>query len=117
MKRAKVEWPCIHAGLEDLPGAIVKSMIPVLHADGQVDELLVKNVFKVQQELIYIDCFRRLAYYLKRLSLARTLFPHELLSTTNMIQNGSKFTVSRHTDKRTHYCTMRASEHVPYSPV
>ena len=30
---------------------IVKSMIPVLHQDGQADEMLVKSVLKVQQEL------------------------------------------------------------------
>ena len=52
MKRVKVEWPCIHTRVEDLQGAIVKSMIPILHADRQLDELLVKNVFKVQKERI-----------------------------------------------------------------
>ena len=30
---------------------IVKSMIPVLHQDRQADEMLVKSVFNVQQEL------------------------------------------------------------------
>ena len=50
-----VELPCIYARPEGLPGAIVKSMIPVLHPDGQVDELLVKNVFRVEQELTYLS--------------------------------------------------------------
>lgn len=47
MKRVKVKWACIHVRLEDLAGAIVESMIPVLHLDGQVYELLPKNVFRV----------------------------------------------------------------------
>ena len=47
IRHVKVEWHFVHARLEVLPGAIVKSMIPVLHRDGQVDELLGKNVFKV----------------------------------------------------------------------
>ena len=34
MKRMKVEWPCIHARLEDLRGPIVTTMIPVLHPGG-----------------------------------------------------------------------------------
>ena len=42
-----VEWRHIYARLEDLQRAILKSMIPVLHPDGQVDELLMKNVFRV----------------------------------------------------------------------
>ena len=41
IKRAKVEWHCIYARLEYLPGAIGRSMFPVLYPDGQVDELLV----------------------------------------------------------------------------
>ena len=52
MKRGTVEWPRIRARVKDLHGAIVKSMIPVLHPEGHVDELLVKNVFEVQQELV-----------------------------------------------------------------
>ena len=52
MKRAKGEWPCIHGTVEDLREEIVKSMIPILHPDGQVKERLVKNVFEVQQELV-----------------------------------------------------------------
>ena len=52
MKRAESEWPRINAIVEDLRGAIVESIIPILHPDGQVDELLVKNVFEVQQALV-----------------------------------------------------------------
>ena len=52
MKCTKVEWPPIYARLQDLPRVIVESMILVLHPDEQVDELLLKNEFKAQQELI-----------------------------------------------------------------
>ena len=48
MKRAKYDRPHIDARLRALPGAIVKSMIPACHPDGQVDALLVKIVFKEQ---------------------------------------------------------------------
>ena len=44
IKRVKVEWPPLYARLEDLPGDKVERMIPVLHLDGQVDELFVKNL-------------------------------------------------------------------------
>ena len=53
MKRAKIELPPIYARLEDIPEAKVESIIPVIHLDGQVDELLVNNVFRVQQDLTY----------------------------------------------------------------
>ena len=62
MKCAKVAWPPIYARLEALPGAIVKSMIPVLRTDRQVDELLVKNVFKVQQEPTYLFHCKQTTY-------------------------------------------------------
>ena len=52
MNRAKGEWSRIHATVEDLRREIVKSMIPILHPDGQVNELLMKNVFEVQQEVV-----------------------------------------------------------------
>ena len=55
MKHMKVEWPCIHSPEEDLRGAIVTRMIRVLHPGRQLDELLVKNVFKLQQELIHLS--------------------------------------------------------------
>ena len=55
MKSVKVVWPCIHARVLNLRGAMVTRMIPVLHPGGQLDELLVKNLFKVQQELIYLS--------------------------------------------------------------
>ena len=55
MKRVNVELPCIHARVNDIRGAIVTSLIQELHPGGQLDELLVKNVFKVQQELIYLS--------------------------------------------------------------
>ena len=54
MKRVKVKCPPTHARLEDIPGAIVKRMIPLLYPDRQVDKLFGKNIFKVQQELIYL---------------------------------------------------------------
>ena len=52
MKRGTIEWPRIRNRVGNLRGAIVKCMVPMLHPDGDVDELLVKNVFKVQQELV-----------------------------------------------------------------
>ena len=52
MKPAEVEWPRIYTTVEDLRGAILERMIPILHPDGQVNELLVKNVFEVQQALV-----------------------------------------------------------------
>ena len=55
MKSVKVECPPIYARLEDLPGTIVKRTIPLLYPDRQVDKLFVKNMFKVQQELIYLS--------------------------------------------------------------
>ena len=55
MKHVKVEWPRIHARVEDLREAIVASMILVLDPAGQLDELLLKKVFKVQKELIYLS--------------------------------------------------------------
>ena len=48
MKRAESEWPRVNTVVEDLCAAIVESIIPILHLDGQVDEQLVKNVFAVQ---------------------------------------------------------------------
>ena len=58
MKRTKVVWPYIHARAEDLRGTIVKSINPVLHSGKQLNELLVRNVFNVQQELIYLSRFK-----------------------------------------------------------
>ena len=51
MKRAESEWPRTNATVEDLSGAIVESMIPILHPDGQVNELLVKNCSKCNKHL------------------------------------------------------------------
>ena len=51
MKRGKVEWPRIRSRVKHLHGVVLECMSHVLHPDGDVDELLVKNVFKVQQEL------------------------------------------------------------------
>ena len=55
MTRAKVEWPRIYARMEALPGALEKSMILVVHPNGQVDVLLVNSVFKLQHELTYFS--------------------------------------------------------------
>ena len=55
MMCVKAEWPPTYARLEDLPGAIVKRMIPVLYPDRLVDKLFVKNMLKVQQELTYLS--------------------------------------------------------------
>ena len=54
MKRVKFECPPTYARPEDLPGAIVKRMIPLLYPYRQVDKLFGKNMFKVRQELIYL---------------------------------------------------------------
>ena len=53
MKRGTVEWPRIRGRVENLRGA-VKCMGPMLHPDGDVDEMLVKKVPKVQQELVEV---------------------------------------------------------------
>ena len=45
----------IYARVEDPPGTKVEKLIPGLHTDGQVDELLAKNVFNVQQELAHLS--------------------------------------------------------------
>ena len=42
IRRVKDEWPPIYGPLEDLPGPILKSTIPVLHPDGKVHEVLVR---------------------------------------------------------------------------
>ena len=55
MMHVNVGWPCLDARLEDLRGAIVTSMISVLDPAGKLDELLVKNVFKVQQKLNFLS--------------------------------------------------------------
>ena len=52
MKRGTVEWPRIHGRVENLRGAVVKCMGPMLHPEGDVNETLVKRVFKLQQKLV-----------------------------------------------------------------
>ena len=52
MKRGTAEWPRIHGRVENLPGTVVKCIGPMLHPDGNVDELLVRDVFKLHQELV-----------------------------------------------------------------
>ena len=42
----------IQSRIKHLYGVVVEYMNHMLHPDGHVDELLVKNVFKVQQELV-----------------------------------------------------------------
>ena len=51
MKRAKVELPPIYARLEYVLEAKLESITSVLDSDRQVDGLLVKNVFRLQQDL------------------------------------------------------------------
>ena len=52
MKRGKVEWPRIQSRVKHLHRVVLDCMSHVLHPDGHVDELLVKSIFKVQQELV-----------------------------------------------------------------
>ena len=52
MKRGIKEWPNIHARVLKFCEAIVERTTPILHPDGFVDELLVKNMFEVQKELV-----------------------------------------------------------------
>lgn len=46
----------IRVKLEELQGAVVESMILILHPDGQVNEVLVSQMFRVQEEVVSILC-------------------------------------------------------------
>ena len=46
------EWPNIYARVLNLREEIAERATPILHPDGDVDELLVKNMFEVQEELV-----------------------------------------------------------------
>ena len=69
MKRMKVECPPTYAWLEDLRGSIAKRMIPVLYPDRQVDNQFMKNVFNMQQELVYMYHCRQITHISHRMWL------------------------------------------------
>ena len=52
MKRGNKEWPRIYARIEDLRKVVVERIVSIMHLDGHVDEILVRNMFEVQEELV-----------------------------------------------------------------
>ena len=52
LKSAIKDWPSIHARVQNLCEAIVERIIPILYPAGDVDQLFVKDLFEVQEELV-----------------------------------------------------------------